>query len=1333
MMKNSKKIFIYIMIPVLLLIFNFTYTAVINSRVKNINTNFEKEVSNIESQFQKTLDNKLKLILELLKNEFTGKNFKTKPEIRKSFDLVERNIARNILNIPISKFLYSIRYFSDNNLIIYKGVLFPIDQFKINNLFENKDEPHFYVLRDKLYNKIIIFNIPVNETDNIFFFILFEDTLNLYPDFYKLKDCLSEQTKNCIEIFSKNTSHDRSRLLEFNYQGETRFYYASKAEIKEIILNLNKLKKKNVETAVFFLIIFWILLIHIILSYLKKTENKTSLIVLIPIFIHILCLTYLFQKYETVEIFNWIFSNNLILLSVSILFLIISVEIYSFYKKVVEGKILNEIIYNIMSLVFSIFFIYFFNKSIVQFNHLNFNFLASMDYKLFFVIWKYFIFFIAIILVHFSIFLLTRPSIKPLNIIIRDKIKSFKAPPMLWLWSYLGLILVLIFVNPQIAGILTTLLAVGSLLTFIDIYHIKQSLLSPLNYLILIIIFAFSISFVSFPTQLRSFFNFRDKIIKGSILQSLEAKHDIELDLITKISNQIEDELDFSEIIIEGDPSFISPLIYLKYFNRILLSNEGIRIRIIDVRGNILSDYLKNYMVEMDDEIKRDELDFKKNKSSTTHYLIEETDYKKISFFMPLKDKENVLGVMNINLMIPKKMHNIVQGSTRDYYFNKEVIVTQYFDGNIIDSSRPGINIPYSKENLKAIKFNNIIYSVTYKEIPEFGEVSIAIPKLSFIEKVQLFIFNNILIFIILFSILSILFIIYFLFHYFSKQQTHHYKLSFQHQLTLILIFLLLVPLFSGISLFRRNYFRIQKENIYNQSLNRLVLLEDTIRNRSINILDNFLKQIEEENLIAGDDYNFLGSNIKIFEYNSFKDFDTSIISNTFLTGLRYKSYFRFQNRKLYLFYFTLLRDKDNEVTGTILLGLEIDENFFSELIKIFPYQISIFRGRILYLTNNQEIFLSGYITSEIPYENFSNLYRNKNFDSLMFKFNKKDYYLVFLTLLNDNKEYIGSLAILDQIFPETEEGTIDTYLYKLVTFSYLLFIIILVISYLLTLFISKPLNELLKATKEIQDENLDYQIEYRGAEDIQVLIDEFNKMIIELRETRKELINIERLKAWKEIAKKIAHEIKNPLTPIKLTIEHLITLYQDNPKEFDKLFLKATENILEQVDNLKDISDEFSTFGRIAEPKKKKTNLTNLINEIILLYIGRGENEGIKLESDIEDNVFVFADERMIKRVLINLLDNALGAFIDIKGTIKLELKSDKEFIYLKVIDNGVGINDNVIEKIFEPNFSTKKAGMGLGLGIVKEILEKHDGAISISSKHGKETIVLITIPRFE
>ncbi len=1332
MKKNFRIILFYMLIPVLLLIFNFTYKAVINSRVKKFDTDIEEEVSKIEIQFQKTLDNKLKLILESLKNEFAGKDFKTKPEIRKSFDLVERNIARNILNISISKFLYSIRYFSNNNLVIYKGTLFPIDQFKINNLFENKDEPHFYVLRDKLYSKIIIFNIPVNETDNIFFFILFEDTLNLYPDFYKLKDCLSEQTKNCIEIFSKNTLHDRSRLLEFNHKGETRFYYASKTEIKEIIVKLNKRKKKNVDTTVFFLIIFWILLIHIILSYLNKTKNKTSLIVLIPIFTQILCLMYLFKTYEPGPLFEWIFSNNLILLSVSILFLIISIEIYSFYKKIIEGKVFNEIVYNVISLPVSISFIYIFNKSIVKFNHLQFSFLASMDYKLFFVIGKIFIFFIAIIVFHFSIFLFTRPLIKPINTIINDKVKSYKARPMLWLWSYIGLLLILFFVNPQIAVILITLLAAGSLLTLIDIYHIKRSLLSPLNYLILIIIFAFSISLISFPTQLNSYFYFRDNKIKDSILKSFEAKHDIELDLITKISNKIEDELDFSEIIIEGDPSFIAPLIYLKYFNQILLSNEGIRIRIIDVRGNILSDYLKNYMVEMDDEIKRGDLDFKKNKSSTAHYLIEETDYKKVSFFMPLKDKENVLGVININIMIPKKMLNIVQGSTRDYYFNKEVIVTQYFDGNIIDSSRPGINIPHSKENLKGIKFNNIMYSVTYKEIPEFGEVSIAIPKLSFIEKAQLFIFNNILIFIILFSMLSILFIIYFIFHYFSKQQTHHFKLSFQHQLTLILIFLLLVPLLSGISLFRINYFRIQRDNIYNQSLNRLVLLEDTIRNRSINILDNFLKQIEEENLVPGNEYDFLGSSIKIFDYNSFKDFDTSMISNTFLSGLRYKSYFRFQSRKLYLFYFTLLRDKNNEVSSTILLGLEIDENFFSELIKIFPYQISIFRGRILYLTNNQEIFLSGYITSEIPYENFSNLYRNKNFDSLMFKFNKKDYYLVFLTLLDDNKQYIGSLAILDQLFPEIEEGTIDIYLYKLVTSSYLLFIIILVIAYLLTLFISKPLSELLKATKEIQNENLDYQIEYRGAEDIQVLIDEFNKMIIELRETRKELITIERLKAWKEIAKKIAHEIKNPLTPIKLTIEHLITLYQDNPKEFDKLFLKATENILEQVDNLKDISDEFSTFGRIAEPKKKKTNLTNLINEIILLYIGRGESEEIKLESDIEDNVFVFADERMIKRVLINLLDNALGAFIDIKGTIKLELKSDKEFIYLKVIDNGVGINDNVIEKIFEPNFSTKKAGMGLGLGIVKEILAKHDGAITITSKHGKETVVLITIPNY-
>ncbi|MDD3626511.1 MAG: ATP-binding protein, partial [bacterium] len=222
----------------------------------------------------------------------------------------------------------------------------------------------------------------------------------------------------------------------------------------------------------------------------------------------------------------------------------------------------------------------------------------------------------------------------------------------------------------------------------------------------------------------------------------------------------------------------------------------------------------------------------------------------------------------------------------------------------------------------------------------------------------------------------------------------------------------------------------------------------------------------------------------------------------------------------------------------------------------------------------------------------------------------------------------------------------------------------------------------------------------------------------------------MERLKAWREIAQKIAHEIKNPLTPIRLTIEHLITLYKDNPKEFDRLFSRATENILEQVDNLRDISDEFSSFGRLQEPKKKEINLSNILNETILFYIGRCESEGIKMESDIEDGILFFGDERMMKRVFINLIDNAMDSFIDVKGIINIRLKKNEdESIVIFFEDNGVGIKSDNMEKVFEPNFSTKKAGMGIGLGIVKEILEKHNGIITINSTEGNGTTVKIIL----
>jgi two-component system nitrogen regulation sensor histidine kinase NtrY len=225
------------------------------------------------------------------------------------------------------------------------------------------------------------------------------------------------------------------------------------------------------------------------------------------------------------------------------------------------------------------------------------------------------------------------------------------------------------------------------------------------------------------------------------------------------------------------------------------------------------------------------------------------------------------------------------------------------------------------------------------------------------------------------------------------------------------------------------------------------------------------------------------------------------------------------------------------------------------------------------------------------------------------------------------------------------------------------------------------------------------------------------------------DIIKAQKAVAWQEVARRIAHEIKNPLTPIKLSAERLIKKWESRDSDFNQIFEHSTKTIIREVEGLKRLVDEFSKFSKMPEIKKTPTNMPSIIDEVVNLYKGY---KGVKINVLLsKENPLVELDGEQFKRVMINIFDNAIHA-ISNKGIIDVRLHFDlsSNIAYLDIADDGPGIREEDKEKLFFPYFSTKKDGTGLGLAIANRIIAEHKGYIKVRDKDPKGTIFTIEIP---
>ena len=423
------------------------------------------------------------------------------------------------------------------------------------------------------------------------------------------------------------------------------------------------------------------------------------------------------------------------------------------------------------------------------------------------------------------------------------------------------------------------------------------------------------------------------------------------------------------------------------------------------------------------------------------------------------------------------------------------------------------------------------------------------------------------------------------------------------------------------------------------------------------------------------------------------------------------------------------LSQKKN-ITVNIIYNIIQSQNLLSD-----QYYISIYSNNILIYQNTD---LANYINL-----NKFDLFENEKYYSHTLYLEKKAYILMKLyNNSEDNFLIIGKRTHIgneDNIYTiiNTENSYNTAQLWKekvpfalrlsLGIFSIGMFAVSIIVSFFLARQLSRPIVELARATQRVSKGDTDFVLENKEEGEMGILIESFNQMTRDLKSKKEELLHIQRVAAWKEVAQRMAHEIKNPLTPIQLSAERIKRkLDSPNKEKLDEVIRIGTETIIGQVRVLEHLVREFSEFARMPSPILINQNINPIIEESINLFKDR---ENIKFILKLSKNLpEVFLDKRLFLGVINNLIKNAIEAILidrsekesQIPGIVKIATKHDKKFVRKSVIiyieDNGPGLPEKLKEKIFEPYFSTKEEhGTGIGLTIVQKTVYDHGGQIYV------------------
>ena len=330
---------------------------------------------------------------------------------------------------------------------------------------------------------------------------------------------------------------------------------------------------------------------------------------------------------------------------------------------------------------------------------------------------------------------------------------------------------------------------------------------------------------------------------------------------------------------------------------------------------------------------------------------------------------------------------------------------------------------------------------------------------------------------------------------------------------------------------------------------------------------------------------------------------------------------------------------------------------------------------------------------------------------SIIFDYNKEPIWILNLPYFDDDKLNVYELR---------------SFILNIVQVYLLLFVLAIIISYFVSSYITNPISEIVYKMKQMRIDKLNKKINLEvTSKEMFTLVNSYNNMVDQIDQNIKEISKSQRELAWREMAKQVAHEIKNPLTPMKLSVQNFKIKFDPEDPNVEKKLDEYSKTLIQQIDVLSSIATAFSSFAELPAQKNEKIDLISTTKLCLEIFNDRN----VVFKSDLNKLEILF-DRTNLIRIINNLVKNSIQATNDVsEPKILVQVKKINKSALIEIIDNGSGIPNELKEKIFEPNFTTKTKGMGLGLSIIKNLITNYKGTISFKSKKG-ETVFTIKLP---
>ena len=415
-------------------------------------------------------------------------------------------------------------------------------------------------------------------------------------------------------------------------------------------------------------------------------------------------------------------------------------------------------------------------------------------------------------------------------------------------------------------------------------------------------------------------------------------------------------------------------------------------------------------------------------------------------------------------------------------------------------------------------------------------------------------------------------------------------------------------------------------------------------------------------------------------------------------------------------------RNSSNSSMNELLIKLS---NIFNTDINLYDL------NGFLMATSREEIYTRDLAGVRINNKAWNNLkYLTKSFYSQTETIGRLKYVSVYVPFYNIENDVLAYLNLPYFRMQSLLAREISNLVVAIVNFTLLLVLVTMGFAVFISGRLTSPLSMLSEGLASVELGKKSEHLEYKSSDEIGELVKQYNRMVDELDQSASKLADSEREYAWREMAKQIAHEIKNPLTPMKLNVQQLLKSWKDGIPDFGEKIEGFSRNQIEYIDNLSSIASAFSTFAKMPGTNPMETDLLEQVRSTLKLFENT-DNVTFEVRWPHETKIFIFADREHLNGIFSNLFKNSIQAIPpDRKGLVEVKTEVVRNKVLISVHDNGSGIPEELQKKMFTPNFTTKSSGTGLGLSIVKKYVEGANGRVWFESEVGTGTVFHLEFP---